>query len=161
MLSGYKNSVSGGRRMWTLFRGVHLNIGLGLRVKFKRVAPPVPSRPGSTSTGTWWSGVGAQVVPGAPRGRLMLPQGHEMLLRGRRALVARMGKGAWDVVARLEGAGGSRERWRPRLLPQGHEMLLRGRRARARPLGRATAQPRCQDRGRGPGIDRGVRDSTG
>ena len=36
--------------------------------------------------GMWWFGFEAQVVPGAPCGCLLLPQRHELLLRGRCAL---------------------------------------------------------------------------
>ena len=53
-------------------------------------APPVPPLPGehvASLSGPGKDvvrGIKAQVVPGAPRGRLLLP-GHELLLRGRGA----------------------------------------------------------------------------
>ena len=46
----------------------------------------------------WWSGFETQVVPGAPCGCLLRSLGHELLLRGRRAPVARMGEGGLGSI---------------------------------------------------------------
>ncbi len=161
-------------------------------------------------TGMLWSGIEAQVVPGAPCGRLLLPPGHELLLRlAARPRCQDRGKGAWDVVVLLRGAGGSRgpmqmpataaprSHMRATSLPgqgkgvwdvvqgigaqvvpenaEGHRCCRRGMNcccasaahkgglsaAQKCVLSTAQARPRCQDWGWGPGIDRGVPDSTG
>jgi hypothetical protein len=58
--------------------------------------------------------------------------------------------GMWWSGEKAKVAPGAPCRCLP--LPQGHELLLRLGRASARPLSRTQVQPRCQDRGRGPGM---------